>query len=174
MSISTRKGDDGTTSLMYGKRVPKNHPQVEAYGAYDELSSMLGLARGSIKNADTRDLIYRIQKDLICLMGHLAVHPDDTQRYAESQFPRLKEEALEALDLEVHAIEKSGLTFQGFEPPGGSLTSGSLEMARALCRKAERLLVTLGETGFEVAPLIRQYTNRLSDLLWLLAQKETA
>ncbi len=81
MSIVTRTGDDGTTALMYGRRVPKSHPRVEAYGTVDELNAALGLARATVEQNFVSQNLLAIQQDLVVLMGELCVQPEDLQRY---------------------------------------------------------------------------------------------
>src|ERR1035438_4032489 len=83
MSIATKTGDDGTTALMYGRRVPKNHPRVEACGTVDELNAALGLARATAEHDFVRGNLLAIQKDLIVLMGELCVQPEDLPRYVK-------------------------------------------------------------------------------------------
>src|SRR6185369_16905953 len=86
MSIVTKTGDAGTTALMYGRRVPKNHPRVEAYGTVDELNAAMGFARATTQEAFLRDNLFAIQKDLVTLMGELCVQPEDLERYVRDGF----------------------------------------------------------------------------------------
>src|SRR5215468_1130974 len=87
VSITTKTGDKGTTALMYGRRVMKCHPRVEAYGAVDELSSALGLARAAALDESMRESLLSIQKDLVVVMGELAVAAEDLERYARDRYP---------------------------------------------------------------------------------------
>ena len=107
MSISTKTGDGGSTALMYGRRVSKDHPRVEAYGSVDELNAALGLARSLAGKAE-KDSLVRIQKALVGLMGELAVAPEDLHRYEADGFARLKEEELVFLEQQVEKMEKIG------------------------------------------------------------------
>src|SRR2546430_4536534 len=86
MSIATKTGDEGETSLMYGRRVPKTHPRVDAYGCVDELNSALGLARASAKDSFLAEQILAVQKELVVVMGELATAPQDLDRYLKDGF----------------------------------------------------------------------------------------
>lgn len=169
-SISTRLGDDGTTSLLYGTRVAKDHPQIEALGACDELNSALGLARAA---AATRadELLLPIQRDLVALMGELACAEDDAERYLTSTFPKLGDDALARVDAQAAALEARGLRFDGWATPGATPLAAAYDQARVIARRAERRLVGLpASCGRRPRPLIFAYLNRVSDLLWLLAR----
>lgn len=170
-SISTGGGDAGETSLLYGQRVSKTHPQVEACGCLDELSAALGMAR-AIASADAglQQELEAIQVDLIALMGELAAKPEDLQRYLESTFPKIDEPRLRRLGEELARLEEAAGELQGWALPGKNLLSASIEVARTTARRAERSVIHLRETGFPVRPVLGQYLNRLSDLLWLLAR----
>src|SRR5262245_5845766 len=110
MSIATRKGDDGTTGLLYGQRVPKSHPQIEAVGAFDELNVALGAVKPLLQPTDTRDsvilaLIAAVQRNLIALMGEVACAESDTERYAESKFEKITDADVLRLDDAVATLE---------------------------------------------------------------------
>lgn len=173
MSIATRTGDDGSTALMYGRRIPKTHPRVEAYGTVDELNAALGSARCRAEVWIAGQLLL-IQQDLVALMGELAVAAEDQARYAESKYPKLEDAMLARLDEGVARIEALDISFQGWATPGHSPLSAAFDVARTVCRRAERRVVALRETGEPVRPLILHYLNRLSDFLWLLARYEEA
>jgi len=170
-SIATRKGDDGTTSLLYGQRVRKDHPQIEAVGALDELSAALGFSKATAKRKTTKDELSRIQQELVALMGEIACAEKDTKRHAASKFARIDEAALARLDDGVAAIEARRPRFDGWATPGANLHSAALELARTAARRAERRLVGLPKAGKRVRSLLSQYLNRLSDLLWLMARE---
>src|SRR5215217_6577057 len=109
-SIATRTGDDGTTSLLYGQRVPKNHPQIEAVGAFDELNVAIGAAKTQLVSGGARDVVVRelllsVQKNLIALMGELACAESDTARYTESKFEKLSSEDVTRLDQAIAELE---------------------------------------------------------------------
>ncbi len=170
-SIATRKGDDGTTSLLYGQRVPKNHPQIEAVGVLDELNASIGFIKAT--QPDKRHLaeFERIQHELVALMGEVVCAETDAKRYAESKFTKIDEAALARLDVAVAAIEARQPKFDGWATPGANLGASALDLARTTARRAERRLVGLGQHGRTIRPLLMHYMNRLSDLLWLLARE---
>jgi cob(I)alamin adenosyltransferase len=170
MSIATRTGDDGTTALMYGRRVSKAHPRVAAYGNADELSAALGFARATATDAWVQDVIFATQAELIGLMGELAVDDADRERYLSSKLARLEPRHLERLDHAVAEIEARKIKFEGWATPGATLHAAALDLARTICRRTERGIVALGETGAALNPVVLRYLNRLSDLLWLLAR----
>lgn len=169
-SIATRTGDDGTTSLLYGQRVPKDHPLIEAVGAFDELNAALGAAKAAHSLAAVRGQIVHLQQDLVALMGELACAEADAARYAGSKFPRLEESALDRVDAEVAELEARGLRFDGWATPGANASAAALDVARAVARRAERRLHTVRSHGRQVRPVVARYVNRLADLLWLLAR----
>lgn len=169
MSIATRTGDAGITGLMYGRRVRKDSPRVEAYGEVDELNSALGLAR-SFARGKQQSLLEQIQKALVGLMGELAVDPADHPRYQKDGFARLQDDDLGLLDQEIERIEKSAPHAKGWSTPGGSTAGAALSLARTVCRRSERAVWRLSRKEGKVRNLIPQYLNRLSDLLWLLEQ----
>jgi len=170
-SIATRTGDDGTTSLLYGQRVSKDHPQIEAVGAFDELNAALGFAKATCPDAARRAELERLQTDLVALMGELACAEADQARHQAADFARLDEAALARVDAAVAAIEAQNVRFDGWATPGANLHAAALDLARTVARRAERRLLALPATGRSVRPLLRQYANRLADLLWLLARQ---
>lgn len=170
MSIATRTGDDGTTGLMYNRRVSKCHPRVEAYGCVDELNAALGLARACKEPPFVSDNLLAIQKDLVVLMGELATAVDDLPRYVRDGFSLVKPEMTATLDKLVAEIEAQKISFAGWATPGATLSSAALDAARTVCRRAERRVCALHEAGeLENAEII-VYLNRLADLLWLFAR----
>ncbi len=170
-SIATRTGDDGTTSLLYGQRVPKNHPQIEAVGALDELNAAIGFAKATRPaGADTSEL-ERIQRELVSLMGEIACAEADAARHVESKFVKLGGTELARIDAAVSAVESRQPKFDGWATPGANLHAAALDLARTAARRAERQLVGLGDHGKTVRPVLLQYVNRVSDLLWLLARE---
>jgi cob(I)alamin adenosyltransferase len=170
-SIATRTGDNGTTSLLYGQRVPKDHPQIEAVGTFDELNAAIGFAKATCTDADRRAELERIQKDLVNLMGELACAETDAARYADSKFPKLTDADLARVDAGFTALEAQNIRFDGWATPGANLHASALDLARTTARRAERRLVSLPAQGRSVRPLLGNYTNRVSDLLWLLARQ---
>ena len=169
MSIATRTGDKGKTSLMYGRRVEKFDLRVETYGTVDELNAALGMARAQAQLDLVKTELLLIQKQLVVLMGELAVAPEDSERYAKDKYPKLTPEMLQRLDDLVAKIEQEKITFDGWATPGASVASASLDVARTVCRRAERLVAKLAASN-EIDYLVIRYLNRLSDLLWLMAR----
>ena len=171
MSIVTKTGDRGTTSLMYGRRVSKTHPRVQAFGAVDELNAALGLVRATAPPG--AENVLAIQKDLVALMGELATAAEDLPRYTKDGFALLDAAKTARLETLVHEIEL-GIEIKGWIMPGGTLHSAALDNARAACRRAERGVCALQEAGELSNPEIIVYLNRLADLLWLLARRAEA
>jgi cob(I)alamin adenosyltransferase len=169
--IVTKTGDDGTTALMYGRRVPKFHPRVEAYGVVDELNSTLGLARASAPDEFVREHLLRIQKDLVVLMGELATANEDLDRYVQDGYFRVAPEMTAGLERWVNEIEAAGVSFKDWATPGASVCSAALDLARTVCRRAERRVCALREAGEVRNSEIIIYLNRLADLLWLFARR---
>jgi cob(I)alamin adenosyltransferase len=170
MSIATKTGDSGTTGLMYGHRVPKNHPRVEACGTLDELNSALGLARATAEHDFVRENLLEIQKSLVDVMGEVGVQKEDLPRYAKDGFKLVTPEFTAKLDALVKEIESQNVSFKGWATPGANLNSAALDMARTVCRRAERRVCALKESDELSNAEIVIYLNRLSDLLWLFAR----
>jgi len=170
VSIATKTGDDGTTALMYGHRVPKSHPRVEACGTVDELNAALGLARSAANHDFVRENLLAIQKDLVVLMGELCVQPEDLERYVKDGYSLVIPGATAKLDALVHEIEAQNISFKGWATPGATKNSAALDLARTVCRRAERCLCAMKESGELKNGEIIIYLNRLSDLLWLFAR----
>jgi cob(I)alamin adenosyltransferase len=170
-SISTRTGDDGSTSLLYGQRVPKTHPQIEAVGAFDELNATIGVAKAAGLPPPRLATLTRLQQELVALMGELACAEADAARYLASKFPKIDDAALDRIDAEVTALEAAGLRFDGWATPGANAPAAALDHARTVARRAERRLHALPAQGRQPRPLIAAYVNRLADLLWLLARE---
>ena len=170
MSIATKTGDKGTTGLMYGRRVPKNHPRVEAYGCVDELNATLGTARATASADFVRDNLLMIQKDLVILMGELATAVEDLPRYVKDGYSLVTPEMTAKLDKLVTEIEAQKVSYKGWATPGASVHSAALDVARTVCRRAERRVCALQEAGQLQNAEIIIYLNRLADLLWLFAR----
>ena len=173
MSITTRKGDTGQTRLLFGAAVGKAHPVIHAVGDVDELNAVLGLARLQVKRGDVRDIIARAQEDLVALMGQLSAGADGAARYAEQGFRQLTQHSLDRVTQEASALEAEFPGgFRTWSVPGAAGDTGSawLELARCVCRRAERSAAAAQEEGD--APLALAWLNRLSDLLWLAARCE--
>jgi cob(I)alamin adenosyltransferase len=170
MSIATKTGDSGTTGLMYNRRVSKCHPRVEAYGCVDELNAALGLARATAEHDFVRENLVVIQKDLVILMGELATAVEDLPRYVKDGFSLVTPAMLMKLDEWVGQIEAEKVAFQGWATPGANVNSAALDVARTVCRRAERRVCALNESGQLQNADIIIYLNRLADLLWLFAR----
>lgn len=170
-SIATRKGDDGSTSLLYGQRVTKDHPQIEAVGCFDELNAAIGFAKATCTDAARREELARLQRDLVSLMGEVACAEEDAARYETSNFKKIDDTAISWIDEAIAKIEAGTVKFDGWATPGANLHAAALEMARTIARRAERRLTGLPDHGRNVRPLARRFVNRLSDFLWLLARQ---
>lgn len=166
MKIYTRTGDTGDTSLFDGTRVPKSNPRVDAYGEIDELNAVVGLARAAGVDHDLADMLDRVQRDLFALGARLA---DPAERIAA----RVEKAALASLDatrLEswIDGLETELPPLRRFVLPGGSAAGATLHLARTVCRRAERRIVSLPADAIE--PEILVYVNRLSDFLFVIAR----
>ena len=170
MSIVTKTGDKGTTALMYGRRVSKCHPRVEAYGCVDELNAALGHARATAEHPFIRDNLFHIQKDLVTLMGELATAVEDLPRYVKDGYSLVTPQMTHKLDALVKEIEAQNVSFKGWATPGDTVNSAALDVARTVCRRAERRVCALQETEQLHNAEIIIFLNRLADLLWLMAR----
>ena len=170
MSIATKTGDNGTTGLMYNRRVPKTNPRVEAYGTVDELNAALGLARAAATDDFVRDNLFWIQKSLVDLMGEMSVTLEDLPRYVKDGYTLVTPVMTAKLDVLVKEIEAQKVSFKGWATPGATSTSAALDLARTICRRAERRVCAMVEAGELKNTEIIIYLNRLSDLLWLFAR----
>ena len=172
LKIYTKTGDGGETGLFGGGRVPKDDRRVAAYGEVDELNAALGLALALEPRAFARDLLELVQRDLFTIGAELA-SPDPAKLVKALPGPRLGDARVEALE---HAIDRAEATLaplKSFILPGGSSKAAALQLGRAVCRRAERAVVTLSREA-AVSPAILKYVNRLSDLLFVLARAANA
>ena len=165
--LYTRSGDDGTTRLADGTEVPKDSPRVVAYGAVDELNSVLGVALAGPLDSRLAAELGRIQNELFDLGGDLA-----TPRESEPGFevPRLTQQRIDGLEALIDELTEVAGPLENFVLPGGAAGAAALQHARAVCRRAERRAVSLAreaDTGVAVP-----YLNRLSDLLFAMARYE--
>jgi len=170
MSIATRTGDQGTTALMYGRRVSKCHPRVEAYGCVDELNAALGLARVAATHEFVCENLLLIQKDLIILMGELATAVEDLERYVKDGYSLVTDKLTEKLDRLIREIETQSVSYKGWATPGANPSAAALDLARTVCRRAERRVCALQDASQLQNSEIIVYLNRLADLLWLFAR----
>jgi cob(I)alamin adenosyltransferase len=170
MSICTKTGDDGTTGLMYNRRVPKTHPRIEAYGTIDELNASLGVARAVSHDEFITSKLLHIQKQLIYVMGELATDKADLARYEKDGFKSIKPEHAAELERWIKEIEAQKISFQGWATPGATPEAAALDMARTIARRAERRVEELLKTKETENRNIQIFLNRTSDLLWLMAR----
>lgn len=170
MSIATKKGDTGTTCLMYQRQVPKGHPRIQACGAVDELNAALGLARALAGAGFLHDTLLLVQPDLVVLMGELATLGEDRARYAADGYPLVTPELTVKLDRWVRELEAQNVPFKGWATPGANPPAAALDVARTTCRRAERCVCALQESNQLPNPEVLVYLNRLSDVLWLMAR----
>ena len=171
MSIVTRTGDRGETSLMYGRRVPKNDPRVDAYGCVDELTAALGSARSIATDKFISDEVLAVQKDLIVVMGELATAPGDRERYVKDGFQITTSAMVDHVTAVIQDLEKDKSLYpKDWVIPGETPLSASLDFARATCRRAERHIAALTAGDAEFNAEISRYLNRVSDLCWVLAR----
>jgi len=171
MSIVTKTGDKGETALMYGRRVSKSNPRVDAYGCVDELNAALGLARAFSENAFISEQILSVQKDLIVVMGELATAREDIDRYVKDQFKLTDAEMIDRMGGVIVDLEKDKSLYpKDWVIPGGTVVSAALDLARTTCRRAERRVAVFIANEKDFNPEILRYLNRLSDLCWVLAR----
>jgi cob(I)alamin adenosyltransferase len=170
MSIITKTGDDGTTGLMYNRRVSKSDPRVEAYGAVDELNSALGMAKAAGLGS-LRERVETVQAELVAVMGELALLPQDAERYQKDGYATLSPQMIERLEAWAADVESKGLSFKGWATPGANAAAAALDLARGICRRAERNAWALKSEDALSNNEIPIYLNRLSDLLWLWARE---
>jgi cob(I)alamin adenosyltransferase len=167
VSIVTKTGDKGETSLMYGRRLSKAEPRVDAYGCVDELTAALGLARSIATDKFISDTILAAQKDLIIVMGELATAPGDRERYVKDGFQLTTAAMVERISEVIFDLEKDKTLYpKDWVIPGKNPPSAALDLARTTCRRAERRVAAATDTN----PEILRYLNRLSDLCWILAR----
>lgn len=171
MKTFNKKGDRGNTSLLFGKRVPKSDLHCESYGTIDEAISSLGVARNLVKRAKSKETILKVQKELFVLNAELATQCEDYDKLA-SKFKVVTAEMADGLESTIVQLEGEIEMPKAFVIPGANLASASLDVSRAIVRRAERRLVALKEKGEISNDAILQYINRLADLLFVLARYE--
>ena len=172
LKIYSKTGDGGETGLFGGGRVPKDDRRVTAYGEVDELNAALGLALALEPRAFARDLLELVQRDLFTIGAELA-SPDPAKLVKALPGPRLGDARVEALEDAIDRAEATLAPLKNFILPGGSSKAAALQLGRAVCRRAERAVVTLSREA-AVSPAILKYVNRLSDLLFVLARAANA
>jgi cob(I)alamin adenosyltransferase len=165
MSIATKRGDGGQTGLAGGIRISKADLRVEAYGSVDELNTVLGFARSICTNKEIKDWTETIQRTLFRVGSALATPPE-----SKKTPPTVSSDDVEMLTNLVHQIEATEGILSDWSLPGAHTESAAYEMARTVCRRAERATVRLATSGVEVKPEVLAYLNRLSDLVWLFGR----
>jgi len=162
MSVTTKTGDQGQTSLFTGERIAKDDLRVEVYGIVDSLGSTLGMARAFAENKRVKDNIYGVQKQLGMLMADFA---------SRNKPPHITEEMIAGIEAEITSIEESLPALKEFIIPGDKKSSAMLDLARTTARAAERHAWTLARRG-SVAEVDLRYLNRLSDYIFVLMRLE--
>jgi len=165
--IYTKTGDLGETSLIGGTKVPKSHLRIETYGTVDELNSYIGLINDHITNVHSKKILREIQDRLFTIGSSLACDPD---KEPKMKIPDLKEEDVVLLEKEIDKMNEELPVMKSFILPGGHVAISVTHIARCVCRRAERLTVSLHEHNMFVDPLVIKYLNRLSDYLFVLAR----
>ncbi|MBW3662440.1 MAG: cob(I)yrinic acid a,c-diamide adenosyltransferase [Actinobacteria bacterium] len=169
MKVYTRRGDDGTTGLLYGGRVAKDDLRTEAYGTVDEAVSALGLARADLPTGPLHDAVLTVQRELFAVGAQLATRSSDWHKL-EVGVSRVDLAMASALEERIDAITDEHPLPEEFVVPGGSRPAAALDLARTIVRRAERAVVALKEAELlpDESPLV--YLNRLSDYLYVLAR----
>ena len=170
MKIYTRDGDDGTTGLLYGQRVPKDSPQPSAYGDVDEAQATIGLAR-AVATQEVHEILLVIESELWIVMAELACSPGQMNKLTEAG-NRISSSQVKNLEELIDQITEKYEQPTEFVLPGGSEVSARLDLARAVTRRAERAVLAVVVEDSQILP----YLNRLADLLWVMArwQEETS
>jgi cob(I)alamin adenosyltransferase len=167
MKIYTKTGDDGKTGLFGGTRVAKDDVRVEAYGTLDELNSALGVARAHDLPAEISGEIDRIQQELFDVGAEVASVPEKLHKL---DVPRIGEGSIARLERAIDASENELEPLSTFILPGGSIAASHLHVARAVCRRAERRMISLAASSPVLRGEIVRYLNRLGDLLFSWAR----
>jgi len=165
MKIYTLTGDDGTTSLAGGRRVPKHSPRVEAYGSVDEVIAWIGLLRDHKENQNRRDLLIYIQSQLMSCAAALATDTENPGNRIILPEPG----CLKVLEVEIDKMEESLNPLRNFLLPGGSIPVSYCHIARCVCRRAERAVLRLNITE-KTPEIVTKFLNRLSDYLFVLSR----
>jgi cob(I)alamin adenosyltransferase len=165
MKIYTRTGDDGTTSLAGGRRVPKYHLRIEACGSVDEVLSWIGLIRDFRENSGRRDTLIYIQDQLMRCAVTLATEKADKKK--DDRLP--EKTSISFLENEIDRMEAKLPPIRNFILPGGSVLVSYCNIARSVCRRAERSVVEL-KNSEDVPEIVPEFINRLSDYLFVLSR----
>jgi cob(I)alamin adenosyltransferase len=166
MSIYTKTGDKGTTSLINGTRLPKNHIRVEAYGTIDELNAHIALIESMIMDKTLKENLLEIEKNLFIIQTHLAIDPEKECFF---DVPDIQKINVNNLEKNIDQMNAELPPMKSFILLGGDVLIAQCHVARCVCRRAERTLITLSNESF-VHSEILSYINRLSDYLFILAR----
>jgi cob(I)alamin adenosyltransferase len=167
--IYTKTGDDGTTGLLYGGRVPKDDLVTEAYGTTDEAVAVLGLARSLSEDPAMQADLLALQRELFVVGADLATNPRERKKL-EAEVSLVTDRMVKRLERRIDDLVEERPLPQVFIVPGANPASAAIDAARAVIRRAERDVVALEHAQREVNPEVRRYLNRLSDLLFVLAR----
>jgi cob(I)alamin adenosyltransferase len=169
--IYTRTGDDGTTGLLYGKRVRKDHPTIEANGAVDEAQAAIGVARAETERGSELDvLLVKIEREMWVLMAELATLPEDRHKL-EARKTLVTQAMVDELEVQIDLLKERTDIPAEFVVTGEDRTSALLDQARTIVRRAERRVVVASDAEpLAEASVVAKYLNRLSDLLWTAAR----
>ena len=171
MRIYTRTGDDGTTGMLYGGRIPKSDPATEAYGTVDEAVAALGAARALVRDPELAAELLQVQRELFVVGADLATNPDKRERL-DPGISEVTADMVARLEGWIDAVVALHPLPDTFVVPGANPVSAALDVARGTVRRAERRTVALSQSGRAVNPEALHYLNRLSDLLFVLARRE--
>jgi len=167
--IYTKTGDDGTTGLLYGGRIPKDDLVTEAYGTTDEAVAVLGLARSLTEDPAMQADLLAVQRELFVVGADLATNPRERKKL-DAEIFLVTERMVKRLERRIDDLVEERPLPQVFIVPGANPASAAIDVARAVIRRAERDVVALEHAQREVNPEVRRYLNRLSDLLFVLAR----
>ena len=165
--VYTKTGDKGTTGLIGGSRVPKDHIRIEAYGTVDELNSYLGLVTDQLRDEKINNWMLEIQDRLFTVGSSLATDPEKAPKM---KLPDLHEEDIKWLEDRIDEMDDQLPEMKSFILPGGHIAASAAHVARCICRRAERLCVHMSNNQEFVAEVVLKYLNRLSDFLFVLAR----
>jgi len=165
--VYTKTGDKGTTALIGGKRVPKDHIRIEAYGTVDELNSFLGLLNDQLSDETISAWILEVQDRLFTLETSLATDP---VKGTKMKLPDLQDGDITWLEQKIDFMEGTLPPLKSFILPGGHVAASTAHIARCVCRRAERIGVHMQQNDEFVAELVLKYLNRLSDFLFVLSR----
>lgn len=168
LKIYTKTGDEGDTGLFGGGRVTKDHPRVVAYGEVDELNAVIGMARSVEMMPRIDEVLAPVQRDLFAL-GALLATPDHEKMKEQLEKARISDARIAQMEQAIDDGEAELEPLKSFILPGGTPKAAALHVARTVCRRAERAVITL-QRDTELPPIVIVYLNRLSDLLFVLAR----